>query len=235
MKKILNFLISFSFCTYAFASNSVTVLTYHSINNRHNSMSTTEETFNQQINYLISKKVNFISSKALVNAIKNKQELPENTVVITFDDGWKNQNVAMEILTKHNIPATFALVTRFQEHNYATCLQKEDFIKYQKSPFIYVNHSYTHNVKDYLSHTEEDLNKSEKVLTNLKSLPIHIENYYVYPYGKRNNSLIQSIKDHHYVAAFGVQGYKFSTKNVDIYNIPRFLVNDKTDLKKIIN
>lgn len=226
------------FNSSAFASSSenpVTVLTYHSISNHNDSMSTSKETFIKQINYLQDKKVNFIDSKILINSIISKKELPKNTVVITFDDGWKNQNIAMEILTKYNIPATFALVTKFQEHNYATCLQKEDFLKYQKSPFIYVNHSYTHNVKDYLISPNDDLIKSEKVLNTLKKIPIHIENYYVYPYGKRNPELIKFIKEHYYIAAFGVQGYKFSTNNVDIYNIPRFLVNEKTDLTKIIN
>lgn len=235
MKKILGLVCGLSLVSSVFASNSVTILTYHSISNKKNTMTTTEETFRHQIDYLISKKVNFIDTKTLVNAIIEKKELPENTVVITFDDGWKNQNIAMKILSQYNIPATFALVTQFQEHNYATCLQKEDFLKYQKSPFTFVNHSYTHNVKDFLINPEEDLNKSEQVITHLKSLPIHFENYYVYPYGKKNMSLVNAIKNHHYIAAFGVQGYKFSTKNVDVFNIPRFLVNEHTDLSTIIH
>lgn len=212
----------------------VTVLTYHTISDKKNNMATSFITFEKQINYLIAKNVNFVDTTTLINSIINKKELPKNTVVITFDDGWKNQVLAMELLDQKHIPATFALVTQFQKINSFTCIQKEDFIRFQKSPFIYVNHSYTHNIKDFLREPENDLIKSEAELNKIKNLSVNIQPYYVYPYGKKNSSLIEVIKKHHYIAAFGVNSIKFSTTNVDIYNIPRFLVNENTDLSKII-
>ena len=236
MKKYILYILISLLCnvTLAKTEKTVTILTYHSISDKKNSMSTKISTFTNQIDYLISKKVNFISSKDLVDAILNKKELPINTVVITFDDGWKSQNLAMSYLNQKDIPATFGLVTQFQKVNSPICLQKIDFQNFQKSKFIYVNHSFTHNVKDYLVHPEADLIKTELELNDLKKYNIDIEPFYIYPYGKKNNLLINSIKNHHYIAAFGVDSTKFSTTNVNIYNIPRFLVNESTDITKII-
>lgn len=221
---------SLSYVSYA----QVTVLAYHSISDKKNNMATSIPTFEQQMNYLISKNVSFIDTTSLIKSIINKKELPKNTVVITFDDGWKNQLLAMKFLEKKHIPATFALVTEFQKNNSPTTIQQEDFILFKQAPFTYVNHSYTHNIKDFLKHPENDLNKSELELNHLQHLGVNIQPYYVYPYGKRNNLLIESIKKHHYTAAFGVNSISFSTSKVDIYNIPRFLVNEHTDLTKII-
>lgn len=215
------------------AQAQVTVLTYHSISDKHNDMATTLKTFENQINYLIFRKVSFINSHTLVNSIINKQELPNNSVVLTFDDGWKNQVLAMKFLSEKNIPATFGLVTQFQKINSVTCLQKEDLTYFSKSDFTYVNHSFTHDIKKFLVNPEEDLNKSEDELEKLKSLNIDIAPYYIYPYGKKNTLLVDAIKKHHYIAAFGVNGIKFFTTKVDIFNIPRFLVNEKTDLTKL--
>lgn len=216
------------------SSAQVTVLTYHTISDKKNNMATSFITFEKQINYLISKNANFVDTTTLINSIIKKKELPKNTVVITFDDGWKNQVLAMELLDKKHIPATFALVTQFQKINSSTGIQIEDFIRFKKAPFIYVNHSYTHNVKDFLKEPENDLVKSELELNKIKNLAVNVQPYYVYPYGKKNTLLIEAIKRHHYIAAFGVNSVKFSTTNVDIYNIPRFLVNEHTDLSKII-
>lgn len=231
MKKIFLFLALL--CSISLSQAQVTVLTYHSISDRQNSMTTTLQTFENQINYLISKKVSFINSHTLVNSIIAKQELPNNSVVLTFDDGWKNQVLAMKILSEKHIPATFGLVTQFQKINSITCLQKEDLIYFSTSEFTYVNHSFTHDVKNFLVNPEEDLNKSETELDQLRSLNIDIAPYYIYPYGRKNVLLVEAIKKHHYIAAFGVNGIKFSTTKVDIFNIPRFLVNEKTDLTKL--
>ncbi len=66
--------------------------------------------FEEQINYF-SKNFEIISLNALSEMI-TKGTIPEKAVVITFDDGYKdNYEVAFPILKKYNAPATIFLAT----------------------------------------------------------------------------------------------------------------------------
>lgn len=214
--------------TYA-DSNEAIVLMYHGINNKINSTNTSLSDFKQQINYLEKHHFNIISTQELVNDIKNKKDFPNKSVVITFDDGWKDQDEAMQVLAQKNIPATFCLVTWFQSFNSPTDLQRVDFKKYKNAPFTYINHSYTHNIHQFLVHPNEDTNKSEKVLDKLFG---HYQPYYTYPYGLYNEKLLTVLKEHGYIAAYGVVGEPVRLNHVDIFNIPRYEITTHTNLKE---
>lgn len=90
------------------------ILTYHSINIQSNSipgMVQNVKNFEQQMRYL---KDNFrvISLTDLCRLLKNGKELPKNSVVITFDDGYRDNYLnAYPILRKYKIPATIFLTT----------------------------------------------------------------------------------------------------------------------------
>lgn len=69
--------------------------------------------FEKQIKYL-SKSYNIISMHDLTNHIKKKIPFPSNSVIITFDDGLKNNFInAFPILQKYNIKATVFLITDY--------------------------------------------------------------------------------------------------------------------------
>ena len=69
--------------------------------------------FNQQMRYL-SKNYNVISLDHLVDSLKNNSPLPKKGVVITFDDGWRdNYSFALPILKKYNLPATIFLTSGY--------------------------------------------------------------------------------------------------------------------------
>ncbi len=65
--------------------------------------------FDQQMKYL-SKNYNVISLEKFVHSLKDNLPLPQKGVVITFDDGWKdNYSFAFPILKKYRLPATIFL------------------------------------------------------------------------------------------------------------------------------
>jgi len=67
--------------------------------------------FEKQIQYLCEN-FRILSLFELVQSIKSGKTLPEKSVVITFDDGYKDVYLsAYPILRKYNIPATIFLVT----------------------------------------------------------------------------------------------------------------------------
>jgi len=74
------------------------------------------EIFKKQVEYL-KKFYNIITLEQLVGYYYIGKKLPNNSVVITFDDGYKtNYNLAFPILKELNIPVTIFLATDFIEN-----------------------------------------------------------------------------------------------------------------------
>ena len=100
--------------TYAFLRRTITksqvaILMGHRVSPRSDNWSSSSispETFEKQIRYFVHN-YNVISLEKLVEYIKQVKTLPPKSVVITFDDGYKdNYQYAYPILRKYNLPAT---------------------------------------------------------------------------------------------------------------------------------
>jgi peptidoglycan/xylan/chitin deacetylase (PgdA/CDA1 family) len=69
--------------------------------------------FEKQIAFL-SKKYNLIRLKELTDLITGKHHIPSSSLVITFDDGWRDNYLrAFPILKRHGAPAVIFLTTDF--------------------------------------------------------------------------------------------------------------------------
>lgn len=93
----------------------VIVLTYHRVGNPTefpwNFPLVTMQNFENQIKYL-RKTYNIISLNTLVNHIRDREPMSGKSVVITFDDGYRNNFThAYPVLKRYSIPATINLVT----------------------------------------------------------------------------------------------------------------------------
>jgi len=96
------------------------ILTYHRIINPESElfpiqagMYVRPDTFAMQMKFLRSN-ANVLPLAELTDAITRKQTLPENTVAITFDDGWlDNYTNALPVLRSLQLPATIFLATAF--------------------------------------------------------------------------------------------------------------------------
>ena len=93
-------------------SRNVQILMYHKINDDHEHFfpGMPVDQFGRQMRYLSSK----YSVLPLVEAVDRlkRNDVPENAVVVTFDDGYKDNHVhAYPILTGLSIPATIFLAT----------------------------------------------------------------------------------------------------------------------------
>lgn len=89
----------------------LTILLYHGVDkNRRKFLSPSN--FEKQIRY-IKKNYNILSLKDAIKGLKNNN-LPHRSLVITFDDGYKNiHDFAFPILRTHGVPATVFLATDF--------------------------------------------------------------------------------------------------------------------------
>lgn len=92
--------------------NNVKILAYHKINDdspNYLGLSVTVSSFEKQIKYL-KRNYDLISLDEAVHLIQTKQKFLKDTMVITFDDGFKDNYInAFPIIKKYNIPATIFL------------------------------------------------------------------------------------------------------------------------------
>ena len=69
--------------------------------------------FEAQMEHL-SENCNVVSMDELCSRIRDKRELEPRSVVITFDDGYRNNlDAALEVLERHDFPATLYLATGY--------------------------------------------------------------------------------------------------------------------------
>lgn len=99
---------------------SATIVMYHSVTERSDnridpSIVVSPTDFEQQIEHLVSR-TNIISLEQYVRSVHNGIPAPPNSVVLTFDDGYKdNFTTVYPILKKYGLPATFFLATGYIE------------------------------------------------------------------------------------------------------------------------
>lgn len=69
------------------------------------------EDFRRQLG-IIKERFNVINSDRLVRALREEEELPDRSLVLTFDDGTKDHyKVALSVLLEMGLTATFAIIT----------------------------------------------------------------------------------------------------------------------------
>lgn len=113
IKHLIGFTIRFSGIFFlireVFIRNWVTIIVYHK---------PSSETFEKHIRFL-SKHYNFISLKRLVNAIyeKSSPDIPPKSLVITIDDGFKDNYNLLEIFKEYNVYPTIYLCSHIVNTN----------------------------------------------------------------------------------------------------------------------
>lgn len=92
----------------------VPVLAYHQFAEKStNSMTVSREAFEAQMQLLKVKGYRVIPLQQLVDFVDFRGQLPEKSVVITIDDGWRaTYDIAFPILKKYGYPATLFVYTQ---------------------------------------------------------------------------------------------------------------------------
>lgn len=89
--------------------NNILILAYHRVNDFENDvldMAISPNTFEEQIKYL-QRHYHILSLDEAVKILKESDKIPEKAVVLTFDDGYKdNFDLAFPIVKKYHIPIT---------------------------------------------------------------------------------------------------------------------------------
>lgn len=157
--------------------------------------------FENQIAYLKDQGYQAISADDLVNALINRQHLPEKSIVITIDDGYDdNYTYGFMTAKKYQMILNFMIPTQligkpgYMNWDHLREMHANEFVR------IY-NHTATHAPLGYilkqqitheLTSSREDFKRELGFDTNI----------FTYPYGSYNPVAIDTLKQHGFTAAF---------------------------------
>lgn len=228
---VLFIALSGSFLFWASDKYVVPIMMYHNVSSsdqpRMNSV--TPENFAKQMAYLHKHGYRVVPFSELVNSITEKKTLPKKSVVITFDDGFEdNYTNAFPVLKEYHFPAIIFVVTDIVgKSGFLTWEQIKEMEKFDIS---FGSHTRLHAYLPSLDKAEQrnQIRGSKEILE--QQLGHQIE-YFAYPSGGFNDSILSVLKEAGYKAACTTnRGYR--RLNDDPYMIKRirFGNNDNSDI-----
>lgn len=182
----------------------IPVLNYHQINSKdHNALTVSTEQFAAQMAYLHENDYHTITPDELGDALENGTPLPENPVLITFDDGYlDNYKNAYPILKQYSMTATIFLITDYVS-TYPNYLTWDQALEMQDNGICLQSHT--------LSHVDLRQVDDQEALAQLKTskdaLEWHLHNkvhYLAYPCGSYDDEIKALARQAGYRGAFTV-------------------------------
>jgi peptidoglycan/xylan/chitin deacetylase (PgdA/CDA1 family) len=202
------------------------------------------ERFESHLLYLKENGYNVVPMKRYVEFIEGKEkDMPEKSVIITIDDGYKSvYEYAYPLLKKYGYSAVVYLYSVFFPGG-KSALSVENVKEMMADGFEFGSHTYTHPYltqrknypedPEYLKMLRHEIIDSKKYLE--KKLGAAVDTL-AYPYGLYSTVITDIIKEAGYKAAFSVVP-SYNTADTDRYMLKRTMLysSDKAEkLKKIL-
>lgn len=199
--------------SYFFPSLKASILMYHSVGNNGILFTVTEKDFERQMKYLKDKKYNVIKLVELAEKLKNKEKVPPKTVVLTFDDAYRDNYLnAFPLLKKYNISATIFVPTAYigkeminSEGKSIPVMNWQEARKMEESGIVdFASHSHTHPPMNQIAFEEfiNEVKTSENLLNQNLKRPVKI---FSFPKGKYKPEHANYIKKQNYLGAVTVK------------------------------
>lgn len=225
----------------------VAVLVYHNIvlsqeEKANDQDALTKEEFEEQIKYLEESGYTSISLDDFYNWKEGIADIPEKSVVITFDDGYYSfKYLAQPILQKYNYKAACFLIGKVTMQNTPEYVEGQygtiglDEVKNKSENITYGSHTfYLHEqtsdgrpivkTKSY-EEIKEDTKKFEAELFSAK--------YLAYPYYTYTKDFLKVLKEENYKLAFAGEE-EMATKDAPNFKVPRISAIKNIDEFKTI-
>ncbi len=213
----------------------IPILIYHSVRDHINGednmlkyYTVSPESFTKQMQYLKDNNYSVLSLDFIADALEENIPVPEKSVAITFDDGWRNQYVnAYPILRRFGYTATFFIITN--------TIDKPHFFSWDQVRLMNNNgmtigsHTVFHPFLPEIENPKElqkELVNSKKVIEEKLG---HTVDIFAYPYGHYNDEVVNAVKSAGYKLARSTHKGIYHTKS-DLFTMKGIEVTD--DMKR---
>lgn len=219
-----------------FTSFATVILQYHHVSeSTPASTSITPEQFEKHMKYLADNNFKVIPLSTLINNIKQKQSLPDKSIVITFDDAYLDiLTHGKPILDKYQYPFTIFINPGIVEQSSSSYLTWAQLKSMADDGVIIANHGMEHDSLTRVPHgvtNEAWLAQNTQTLLAAEALIAEKTGqswrYFAYPYGEYTPEIQQWVRDNNFVAFSQQSGAVGLT--TDLTNIPRFPVSQPYD------
>ena len=119
LKKIIQllFLIALLVMPVNPALASVSILCYHEVDRAGDSFAVSHQRLESQLKYMKEQGYHFVSLDEYIRYTKGELQLPEKSVMVTFDDGYRSfYTKAYPLLKKYQVPGMLAIVSSWTNH-----------------------------------------------------------------------------------------------------------------------
>lgn len=200
----------------------ITVLNYHRIANEDNPMTVAPADFEQQLQYLREQGYTSVTLDEVAAYLAGKGALPAKPLVITFDDGYEdNQRMAVPLLRKYGFHGIIFVITdNIGKPGYLTWEQMKAV---QERAINIGSHTMTHANLTKLDAEElaKELQNSKAALE--KGLGTRVD-YIAYPHGGVNARVIAAARAAGYKGGNGTRVGLVSSGD-NMYNLRRIYVS----------
>jgi peptidoglycan/xylan/chitin deacetylase (PgdA/CDA1 family) len=220
----------------------IPVLLYHRILSKEENLSTyaprdqvfllREEELERQWGYLYSNGWRTISGNQLVDCLKVGSLLPEQTLVISFDDGYQTDyTLVFPLLKRLGFKATFFLTTDFiGKSGY---LSKSQIVEMDGDGMVFGSHGKTHRFLSTLKERElkYELQKSKAVLEDLICRKVDLLSL---PGGYHSSEVKRIALETGYKGIF-TSRFDWNTKEADPFDLRRVSLKYADSLTRFIS
>jgi len=199
------------------------VLCYHRFD-ENKPFSVSIEYFEKQIKYMLDNGYNIVSPETLASYIKQKN-IPDKTVLITIDDGWRSSMRAFRVLKKFDVPFTLFLAMQYVGAVGSSCLSMEDISELKTySKVTFGNHSYGHSTRLAQAGSEQSAafirNDVKKSVERFKEVFGTETKFFAYPFGMSSDTYVRALREVGMEYMFTVNP-KLVGKDADLAYLPR--------------
>jgi len=189
------------------------------------------EIFKKQMEHLFKHNYRPITFKDFFNYLRTRRNLPERALIITFDDGWRNQyENAFPVLKKYNFRATFFVVVDYIGGS--KFMNREELKELINRGMEIGSHTMNHpNLRGFSeSELKNEIQNSKIILERMLGQEIKV---LAYPYGAFDCQVIRIVRESNYLAARSIiRGIDQDLEN--LYTLRTIKVLDNLDQFKRI-